>query len=320
MKIFDIVVEADEPKDVSARAKLDHSLRAQGHKVVPDKKKELRKGKVKHKGKIEELRDIKIDSTEHEIVVKVGDDKSYTLFIDGKKVGEYHSMGQAKKAISKEIKNESTLAEGPLVVNKDSDLNKMIDTFLDSWKSQRHSDDEYAELLKALGYKLEKDGQRSVITKEDLDEAKGDIRKALVAVAMIATLWGVNKNLAQDAYDASPQLQKLTAYLEVAKEHNDERMIKQLEKRIGDHKMRLDIGKGDVMGADGNPIDVVYDKELPKESITEEQFDEAAGEKDACYHKVKSRYKVWPSAYASGALVKCRKVGAKNWGNKSKKK
>jgi len=39
-------------------------------------------------------------------------------------------------------------------------------------------------------------------------------------------------------------------------------------------------------------------------------------EKDACYKKVKSRYSVWPSAYASGALVKCRKVGAKNWGNK----
>jgi len=54
--------------------------------------------------------------------------------------------------------------------------------------------------------------------------------------------------------------------------------------------------------------------------MTEEQFDEAAGKKDACYHKVKARYDVWPSAYASGALVKCRKVGAKNWGNKSKKK
>jgi len=40
--------------------------------------------------------------------------------------------------------------------------------------------------------------------------------------------------------------------------------------------------------------------------------------RDACYHKVKSRYKVWPSAYASGALVKCRKVGAKNWGNSKK--
>mgnify|MGYP003136755961 CR=1 FL=1 len=40
--------------------------------------------------------------------------------------------------------------------------------------------------------------------------------------------------------------------------------------------------------------------------------------KDKCYHKVKARYDVWPSAYASGALVKCRKVGAANWGNKTK--
>ena len=39
---------------------------------------------------------------------------------------------------------------------------------------------------------------------------------------------------------------------------------------------------------------------------------------DACYSKVKSRYKVWPSAYASGALVQCRKKGAANWGNKKK--
>jgi len=45
----------------------------------------------------------------------------------------------------------------------------------------------------------------------------------------------------------------------------------------------------------------------------------SSGKKDACYHKVKSRYKVWPSAYASGALVKCRKVGAKNWGTGGKK-
>ena len=45
-----------------------------------------------------------------------------------------------------------------------------------------------------------------------------------------------------------------------------------------------------------------------------------SGKKDACYHKVKSRYKVWPSAYASGALVKCRKKGADNWGNKTEEK
>ena len=44
-----------------------------------------------------------------------------------------------------------------------------------------------------------------------------------------------------------------------------------------------------------------------------------SGSKDACYHKVKARFKVFPSAYASGALVQCRKKGAANWGTKTKK-
>jgi hypothetical protein len=59
-------------------------------------------------------------------------------------------------------------------------------------------------------------------------------------------------------------------------------------------------------------------EEMVGKMMTEAQFDEAAGEKDACYTKVKARYDVWPSAYASGALVKCRKVGAANWGNSKK--
>ena len=42
-----------------------------------------------------------------------------------------------------------------------------------------------------------------------------------------------------------------------------------------------------------------------------------AEKKDACYHKVKASAKVWPSAYASGRLVQCRKKGADNYGNKS---
>jgi hypothetical protein len=45
----------------------------------------------------------------------------------------------------------------------------------------------------------------------------------------------------------------------------------------------------------------------------------SSGKKDACYHKVRARYDVWPSAYASGALVKCRKVGAANWGKTTTK-
>jgi hypothetical protein len=69
---------------------------------------------------------------------------------------------------------------------------------------------------------------------------------------------------------------------------------------------------------------------VPKESIEEaQQCPECGGpmfsdlilseKKDACYNKVKSRYKVWPSAYASGALVQCRKKGADNWGTGGKK-
>ena len=58
-------------------------------------------------------------------------------------------------------------------------------------------------------------------------------------------------------------------------------------------------------------------EEMVNIPITEEEFEKLAEKKDACYHKVKARYKVWPSAYASGALVQCRKKGAANWGNKS---
>lgn len=47
------------------------------------------------------------------------------------------------------------------------------------------------------------------------------------------------------------------------------------------------------------------------------RVDTVTEKKDACYHKVRSRYRVWPSAYASGALVQCRKRGAANWGKKS---
>ena len=61
-------------------------------------------------------------------------------------------------------------------------------------------------------------------------------------------------------------------------------------------------------------------KKMKEEINVQEAKDKpgkGSGKKDACYHKVKSRYSVWPSAYASGALVKCRKVGADNWGTKS---
>ena len=66
-----------------------------------------------------------------------------------------------------------------------------------------------------------------------------------------------------------------------------------------------------------NPTYVSTDK--PEKKMNEEKDikGKGSGKKDACYNKVKSRYDVWPSAYASGALVKCRKVGAANWGTKT---
>ena len=56
-------------------------------------------------------------------------------------------------------------------------------------------------------------------------------------------------------------------------------------------------------------------KKVKKEEV--EQVEEE-GKKDACYHKVKASAKVWPSAYASGRLVQCRKKGADNYGNSKK--
>ncbi len=50
----------------------------------------------------------------------------------------------------------------------------------------------------------------------------------------------------------------------------------------------------------------------------EDKKGKGSGKKDACYHKVKASAKVWPSAYASGRLVQCRKKGAGNYGNSKK--
>ena len=100
-------------------------------------------------------------------------------------------------------------------------------------------------------------------------------------------------------------------------------MTKSERESASRRKKAADPGQQSKSGA-AKPTYVSTDK--PKKKMKEEiQITESdkkgkgSGSKDACYHKVKSRYSVWPSAYASGALVKCRKVGAANWGNSSKK-
>jgi len=113
----------------------------------------------------------------------------------------------------------------------------------------------------------------------------------------------------QEASDEVKELAKQVyfATMEAAREAGIESEVAEYQ------QMHLDaIVKGDPEAGYGRVDESVT------QSLTEEQFDEKAGEKDACYRKVKSRYKVWPSAYASGALTKCRKVGAANWGNSKK--
>ena len=84
---------------------------------------------------------------------------------------------------------------------------------------------------------------------------------------------------------------------------------------------RAEIAKQQQKAAERETMKKEIKKEVKRELTTEgkDRKGKGSGTKDACYHKVKSRYSVWPSAYASGALVKCRKVGAANWGNSTKK-
>lgn len=79
---------------------------------------------------------------------------------------------------------KSQLDEGPLVLHGISGVNGMLDRFLDTWKSENHSEEEYAELLKVLGKHIEFDGNRNIIT--NLEE--GNIGKAVGALALIAAL------------------------------------------------------------------------------------------------------------------------------------
>lgn len=116
------------------------------------------------------------------------------------------------------------------------------------------------------------------------------------------------KTEAADPADESRMkvFQKLQKAVDQKKKVNKE----SYEKAIKANQKELDkLEKGE------EPATAKRYKEMKKEEV--EQVEEE-GKKDACYHKVKSRYSVWPSAYASGALVKCRKKGAANWGNSKK--
>ena len=104
-----------------------------------------------------------------------------------------------------------------------------------------------------------------------LEESLNEIKRwqaIAAAVAILAGLWGVNNKLAQKAYDNSDQLQQLIQlhqkYEKIVTDTDSikirnqaEEYVDQLEDRIRTHKLRIDIGDGEVMGPDARPIPVV---------------------------------------------------------------
>ena len=53
------------------------------------------------------------------------------------------------------------------------------------------------------------------------------------------------------------------------------------------------------------------DVENTEDEETIEESKKEGGKKDACYRKAKAKYDVFPSAYASGYIAKCRKAKGK---------
>ena len=144
---------------------------------------------------------------------------------------------------------------------------------------------------------------------------------------------GANQRAREDRAAASKpksdpkKLRSGESYMDYAKRQKGYTPTKKKEGIRDKIKRKLGLKKEDCWdGYEKKGMKTMFGKKYPncvkKTKTKKEEVEltaEGKGEKDACYKKVKSRYSVWPSAYASGALVKCRKVGAANWGNKSKK-
>ena len=123
---------------------------------------------------------------------------------------------------------------------------------------------------------------------------------------------GANARAREDRADAAKpkadpkKLKKGESYMDYSKRQKASK-----QKYSPEFQKRLDAAKA-------KKKEGVFGKFKRKLGLKKEEFvNEKAGEKDACYKKVKASAKVWPSAYASGRLVQCRKKGAGNYGNKS---
>ena len=119
---------------------------------------------------------------------------------------------------------------------------------------ERKDKNTYERIAKNMGFEdiMFKATPRHHYSSEDLAEGNGNIRKVFAGIVLLGGLLGLNNYQAQKMYDQSHQLQQLTQVYMVAKDRGDKEKMKDVSRRISNHKTRIDLGKGDV-DFDGRP-------------------------------------------------------------------
>lgn len=113
--------------------------------------------------------------------------------------------------VDKYTKKKEAVEESKLVLRGRSSLFDMLDELLVAWKKGEHDHDEFEKLFKALGYKVEFDGDKATLIKE----AKGDIRKAIAMVLALGGAYG----LSDEAKDFVDQIKQNIEAAKTAKPH-----------------------------------------------------------------------------------------------------
>ena len=188
--------------------------------------------------------------------------------------------------------------------------------------------------------------KKDLIKSDDIEKARGRLQKKLgLGKILIEAIELYLPNLPDTFSNADLQNEEFKRHFkEVILTHHDnnngrisswmnhkaEAFISQFTKAyINSSDLPLDIRyikgdtptytKTDIVKSDWQDILQKKSKARRKKGSKQAKKKKSKAKKDACYYKVRRRYKKWPSAYASGALVQCRKKGAKNWGNSKKK-
>ena len=270
----------------------------------------------------------------HEMLKGVSEQEGLEGWVQSKitKAGDYlssvyHHMDYEQKF--EQVQTEAKAKPDFLDMDKDGDKKEPMKKAVkdkEAKKDKKESIDYKEQLAEQLGQVLSKKKTERSLTKGEekkkekyvkgMKKAKGDFKDRYGDDAEAVMYATATKMAKKESKDQETDESGIMYRAGVKKYGKD-----------GMKKIQSAAGKG----ASAEEIGKIKDKHNKKKkesfssleesvgkAITEEEFDQLAEKKDACYHKVKSRYKVWPSAYASGALVQCRKKGAKNWGNKSK--